>query len=226
MTIDYRRLLQQESAALAAYVETLSDEEWHRPSLCRGWRVREVVAHMAAGHRSSTLAYAGLLARARFSTDRAGDVLARRYARDHSIAEIVAAFREGTAGRPSGATRWVKPAELFVDHFVHHQDIRRPLGHARTIPVERLSAALEALPKLSARIGTRARMAGLRVTAEDVSWSHGQGALLRGPAEALIVALTGRSHALADLSGDGAVVLARRLRAEDLAVSTEEGARR
>lgn len=39
--------LRAERAALRSYLEGLGDEDWERESLCEGWRVRDVVAHLA-----------------------------------------------------------------------------------------------------------------------------------------------------------------------------------
>jgi hypothetical protein len=55
-------------------------------------------------------------------------------------------------------------------------------------------------------------MRGLRLVATDLDWSHGSGPEVRGPGEALMVALAGRPLALAALAGDGVDVLELRLR--------------
>ncbi|MEU4559377.1 hypothetical protein AB0F72_13400 [Actinoplanes sp. NPDC023936] len=58
----------------------------------------------------------------------------------------------------------------------------------------------------------RRRMADL-VEATDMDWSWGSGPLIRGTAEAVMLALTGRRAALADLSGDGVAELRSRTEA-------------
>jgi uncharacterized protein (TIGR03083 family) len=205
---DYLRLMHEESRDLADFLGTLTPAEWDRPSLCDGWRVRDVVSHMVVGHTIRVSSYAAALVRHRFSTDEASFALAVRFADTHSPEQILAGFRDGTLGRPRGAARLVPPRELFTDHLVHHQDIRRPLGAPRTIPPARAAAALNTLPHLSSRVGSRARMAGLRVVATDVDVVLGHGDLeVRGTAEALVMALTGRHQAVADLTGRGAVLL-------------------
>ena len=37
-----------ERKALAADLESLSDQQWNTPSLCEGWTVRDVLAHMTS----------------------------------------------------------------------------------------------------------------------------------------------------------------------------------
>ncbi len=212
MTKPYLRLMHEESRDLADFLETLSPPDWDVPSLCDGWRVRDVVAHMAVGHTISVASYAAALVRHRFSTDDTSFSLAVRFAHTSTTEQILAQFREGTSGRPRGAARFVPTRELFTDHLVHHQDIRRPLGAPRVIPSDRAVAALGTLPRLSSRVGSRDRMAGLRIVATDVDVVLGSGDLeVRGTAEALLMALTGRPDALADLSGTGVPLLTSRL---------------
>jgi uncharacterized protein (TIGR03083 family) len=220
MRFDYLRLMQEESRDLADFLAGLPDDDWNQPTLCTGWRVREVVSHMAAGHTIALGSYLVLLATAGFSADRAADRLARQFAASHGNEAILDEFRRGTAGQPKGPAALVPRAELFTDHLIHHQDIRRPLGLPRVIPEQRLTAALRILARLSGRVGSRARMRGLRVVCDDVPFSYGHyGAELRGGAEALIMALSGRRAAVADLHGEGAQLLGDRLSAESAARS-------
>ena len=44
---DYWRVIGSERRSLAEQLESLTDEEWETPSLCAGWRVRDVAAHLA-----------------------------------------------------------------------------------------------------------------------------------------------------------------------------------
>lgn len=217
MRFDYLRLMQEESRDLADFLADLSGEDWDRLTLCTGWRVREVVSHMAVGHTARLSDYLVALARARFSTDRVSDRLARAFAANHDPEQILATFRRGTAGRPKGPTALVPRAELFTDHLIHHQDIRRPLGRPRRIPEARLAAALHSLAHLSERVGSRSRMRGLRVVCDDVTFIRGHGTEVRGPAESLVMALCGRPAAGDELRGEGAVLLRKRLAAENSA---------
>jgi uncharacterized protein (TIGR03083 family) len=45
-TVDAMGLARDERADLADFLATLSPDQWDAPSLCAGWRVRDVVAHM------------------------------------------------------------------------------------------------------------------------------------------------------------------------------------
>ncbi|MEY2404425.1 MAG: hypothetical protein QOD38_1976 [Acidimicrobiaceae bacterium] len=90
-------------------------------------------------------------------------------------------------------------------------DIRRPLGQAVPVPKERATAMLDFLVRAPQGLVNKKRIAGLRFEATDFEWSHGDGQLVRGPAEALIQAITGRALALDDLEGDGVATLRSRI---------------
>jgi hypothetical protein len=60
---------------------------------------------------------------------------------------------------------------------------------------------------------SRKRARGLRLVATDLPWSAGAGPEVRGPAEALYMALNGRTGAIDQLTGDGVPVLAGRIKA-------------
>lgn len=195
-----RQLLTDERTDLIALLGNLSDAEWDVPSLCAGWRVRDVVGHLLYDEISPTR-YARMALHRRMNTDRINGDLVERV-RALPPAELVARF-EHSGQR---ITRmW--PSLGLADMMVHHQDIRRPLGRPRTIPAERLLAVL-AHPDPFARPGRFTR--GLRLVATDVEWSSGTGPEVRGPGEALALAMVGRPVALDDLTGDGVAALRRR----------------
>ncbi len=195
-----RQLLDDERADLIALLGELSDAEWEAPSLCAGWRVRDVVGHLLYDEISLT-GYARIAIRCRGNTDRVNAALVDRV-RDLSPAELVARFER--SGQRITAL-W--PSLGLADIMVHHQDIRRPLGRPRTIPAERLLAVLDH-PDPFARPGRFTR--GLRLVATDVEWSSGTGPEVRGPGEALALAMVGRPVALDDLTGDGVAALRAR----------------
>ena len=59
-------------------------------------------------------------------------------------------------------------------------------------------------------IGSKRRIAGLRLQATDAEWAHGDGPEVSGPLLSLILAMTGRKAVHPDLSGDGVAELGRR----------------
>ena len=110
-------------------------------------------------------------------------------------------------------SRMTAKKEGFVDHLIHHQDIRRPLDRPRSIPADRLTAALDAMPTIGGFVKSKQRMAGLRWNATDVDWAYGSGPEVTGPAEALILLSSGRPAPIGEVSGEGVTTLKERLAA-------------
>ncbi|MQY21210.1 maleylpyruvate isomerase family mycothiol-dependent enzyme [Nocardia macrotermitis] len=190
-------MLREERAELAALLHSLSEQEWESPSLCAGWRVRDVVGHLL--YDATTLSdYMMVGVRCGFSPDGVNNALVDR-AKPLSVAELLDRFEHNG----EHITRLV-PKIGLADMFVHQQDIRRPLGHPRTVPPERLRAVL-AHPDPFARPGRYT--SGLRFIATDVEWSRGVGPEVSGPGEALALAMVGRTVALDELTGDGVPIL-------------------
>ncbi|UGT41105.1 hypothetical protein LTV02_35005 [Nocardia yamanashiensis] len=92
--------------------------------------------------------------------------------------------------------------------FVHQQDIRRPLGYERKVPADRM---IQVLGSPDPFAFPRRYLKGLRWEASDVQWAKGSGPLVRGPGEALALAMVGRPAALDSLAGDGVPELRRRI---------------
>src|SRR5207244_466588 len=78
---------------LAALLEELSAQQWEAPSLCAGWAVRHVVAHLTMPLRYSTPAFLLRLAKAGGRFGRMSDGVARR---DAALprAQLIAALRD------------------------------------------------------------------------------------------------------------------------------------
>jgi len=104
--------------------------------------------------------------------------------------------------RPSGLTAGLGGRIGLTDGVIHHQDIRRALDRPRTVPGDRLRVALDMALK-APRLPSRKRTRGLHLVATDLDWTTGDGPEVRGPAEALLMAIAGRPAALDDLSGPG-----------------------
>jgi uncharacterized protein (TIGR03083 family) len=196
-----------ERLATADFLEGLTPEEWDAQSLCPEWKVRDVAAHLAWG---STLgvgeALLGLL-RSGFRFNRFNAEDAKRRG-EQAPATIVARLREVAPhhSTPPG----VQAADLLADVLCHNIDIRRPLGKPRPMPPEPFVLAADRLKGNRYPFGTRKRIAGLRLIADDVAWSTGDGPDVRGTSEAILMILSGRAVGADELTGDGATRLYER----------------
>jgi uncharacterized protein (TIGR03083 family) len=189
-----------ERAALADLLEGLTPEQWEHPSACPGWTVRDVAAHVISSPLAGTGDLVGAVVRARGSFNRMMyDEAKRSSARP--TAEIVADYRrvQGSRRRPPGTS----VLDPLLDVLVHTQDIALPLGLTHPMPPEAARAAADHVWRRSFPFRARTRLAGLRLQATDVDWAVGDGQLVTGPMEALLLLLTGRTVAVPRLSGPG-----------------------
>jgi len=211
---DYDQLRLDELAAISELLAGLTDSQWDQPSLCEGWRVRDVISHMCVGYTTPMGTMVAKLARYRFNVPLASKEESIAYGSAHTPAEILAVFDRIHRDKVrNGIARMIKPRESLVDHIVHHQDIRRPLGLPRPMPTERLLAALDVAPSLGGFVGARKRAAGLRLVSSDLEWSHGDGPEVHGTGEAILLGLCGRPVALDELTGPGVESLRTRVAA-------------
>ncbi|MEU3606419.1 maleylpyruvate isomerase family mycothiol-dependent enzyme [Streptomyces sp. NPDC035033] len=196
---EVRELIAAERHELADLLDGLRDDQWDGPSLCSGWRVREVAAHMSMGFRLSLPAMMGELVRARGNLHRMTDRVARRDAAAHSTAELAAFLREG-AYHP-----WTPPVGGYVaalgHDVVHGLDITVALGLDRRVPEERLRVLLDGVRPSGLRF-FGVDVSGVRLSAEDLDWSYGSGAPVYGAAQDLLLLAFGRKLPRGRLRGE------------------------
>lgn len=205
MTASLMSMARDERADLAEFLATLTPQQWEAPSLCTRWTVKDVVAHTISYEELGPL---GLVKRfAKGWVVRANQVGVDEFAR-LSPEQLLEFLR--THLQPRGLTAGFGGMIALVDGTIHHQDIRRALNRPRTVPADRLERVLGLVPG-NPRLGAGRRIRGLRLRATDVDWEHGRGPEVTGPGEALLMAMSGRPAALADLDGPGLSALAARL---------------
>lgn len=203
---------QAQLADLRTLAHELDDADWTAPSLCVGWTVKDVFAHLLYGRLHGIPTMVTGILRHRGSMDRWGDVVSRQLSEELTVADLVARFDAETSRWPEGgiAGKESDTAKL-ADNVTHELDVRWALGRRRRMPAERMAAALGASTRTN-MWGNRKRLAGLRLVATDVEWTFGEGsAVVEGPAEALLLAMNGRAAGLAELQGPGVATLAERL---------------
>ncbi|MEE2061396.1 maleylpyruvate isomerase family mycothiol-dependent enzyme [Rhodococcus artemisiae] len=200
-------LAHDERADLADFLETLSPRQWEQPSLCQGWTVRDVVAHMISYEEHDTPDLLKRVAKTRFRPWKLNEVALAEYA--HLGPDPLVDFLRRHLD-PQGATARFGGRVGLVDALIHHQDIRRPLGVPRPVPPERLRCALPfAVTAPPLRGFWKAR--GVRLVATDLDWTYGRGPEARGPGEAVLMTMAGRRGIAKELSGPGAEILGERL---------------
>ncbi|MGV1010487.1 MAG: maleylpyruvate isomerase family mycothiol-dependent enzyme [Dermatophilaceae bacterium] len=204
--------IDDQRARTVALLERLTDEQWEHPSLCAGWTVRHVAAHLTLQRQ-----HVGDIVR--FITNHPrllGSFTLNRTIHDSAVLqaalptdELVALIRSGIGSRRHNV--FVTPRETLIDSLVHAQDIAIPLG----IDVQmRTAAAVIAATRIwdtrRSWLGSVFRqlpLDGYRLAATDADWSVGAGPQVCGPIAALVLLLTGRGVALERLEGQGAAQL-------------------
>jgi uncharacterized protein (TIGR03083 family) len=185
-----------ERERLVDVLSCLGPEQWASPSLCEGWRVREVVAHLTMPFRTPAIRLLGGMLRARFSFDRFADRDARAHAVATPDAELLAEPRRTIRHSwkpPGGGT-----AGALSHALVHGLDITEPLGLPAP-SADRIALALEsATPRTLKYFG--ADLDGIRLVATDADASMGEGTVHRLPVKQMLLVVTGR-RPLTDVPG-------------------------
>lgn len=205
------QLIEQERLSLADLLSGLTPAEWEHPSLCAGWRVRDVAAHVALAPLQSPGMWSMLVeaVRARGSFDRLNHDVSVRHA-DRPGADLVMELRAHAASRRLPAVTNYR--NILFDILVHGQDIAIPLRRPRVMPLDAAVAGLDRVWTAGWPFWAKRRLAGFHLAATDAEWSAGTGwHEVRGPVSALLLLLTGRAAALDQLSGDGLAELSTRL---------------
>jgi uncharacterized protein (TIGR03083 family) len=183
-------VITEQRLALADLLDGLTADEWERPSLCAGWRIRDVAAHVAmAPQPPGPVAMLGAAVRARGSFDRLNHDLAVRHAA-RPPAEIVAQLRRHAASRRLPAVTNYR--NIVPDVLVHSQDIAVPLGRDLPMPIAAARAAADRVWAMGWPFWAQRRLRGLRLTATDTGWSVGAGEEVAGPIAVLLLLLTSR----------------------------------
>lgn len=187
--IDLQASVTNEFLALADLLDTLPDVQWDTRSLCAGWRVREVVAHLTMPVRYSPAQFGIELQDCDGDFTRLSNRLASRDAA-LPASDLVGNLRD------EAMHRWSPPGGGSIgalNHVViHGLDITVPLGVSRRSPDDTLRAVLDDLT----RGGTHAHFGfdvdGLSLRANDMAWSFGSGTPVTGAAEHLALLVCGR----------------------------------
>jgi uncharacterized protein (TIGR03083 family) len=186
-----------ERERLASLFCDLSPEQWDAPSLCQGWRVREVAAHITMPFRTKPLGVMAGTIRAGFSFSRYADLDARSAAREKSRAELVDLLRRNIDNP------WQPPGGggtgALSHDVIHGLDATEPLGLPGP-PADRIALVLASTgPRQLRFFGVD--LAGQRLAATDADVSVGEGAnAVPMTAREILLVVTGR-YPLSRFSG-------------------------
>jgi len=195
---------------IADLLDSLSDDQWRAPTLCAGWTVHHMAAHLVQPM---------LIGFGRFflaTLPRRGDTAAtvahftRNLARKprHELVRLLREHADDRLDPPRAG-----PMGPFADSCIHLRDIARPLGLDADVPREHWSLLLDYLTSADVAPGlVRPRtLEGLELRAPDIEWWQGHGAEVCGTAEALALGITGRLPAIEELTGGGVGLLRSRV---------------
>ncbi|GAA5051988.1 maleylpyruvate isomerase family mycothiol-dependent enzyme [Nocardia callitridis] len=192
-----------ERAALADDLAGLSRAQWVQPSLCGEWSVEDVIAHLTAAASIGRLRWLTSVLGVRFDFDKHND---RRLAehRGTNPTETLERFR---AIVTSTTAPFGNPAAWLGEVLVHAQDIRRPLGIARTPSIEATTAVAHFFARKDFTVPSHSTAKNLRLEATDGPFTAGEGPVVQGPTIALVMAMAGRPSYCTDLTGPGTATL-------------------
>lgn len=200
---DIWSLVDDERAALAADLADLPDGRWATPSLCDGFTVRDVVAHLTANASLGPVRWMAGVIRCRFDFDRMVAMRLREQL-GASPSETLDRFRQVRTSRRKAP---VPTVAVLGEVIVHGEDIRRPLGLHRDYPVPALAAVAGFYQGSDLVVPSRRRIQGLQLAATDSDFAVGAGPLVEGSTLALVMAMTGRRVYADELEGPGAARL-------------------
>jgi uncharacterized protein (TIGR03083 family) len=194
---------------IADLIDDLDEAQLATPSLCAGWDVKTVGAHLAVTLAGGMRRVMWLAVRRRGNSDRAIDELARRSAQ-RSSAEIAASLRDLADHR-----YWRPPPQapgLLAEVLAHSGDIRIPLGLPLELDPQATATALDFLTgPVPIGLVPLGRLRGIRLQATDMDRTWGKGPEIRGRTDNLLMAAVGRTATLDALEGPGLPLLRQRI---------------
>jgi uncharacterized protein (TIGR03083 family) len=197
-----------ERRSIAAMIDGLDAGALATASLCSGWDVKTVAAHLVSDFADGFWGFVASGVR-NGSIDRGIDVLARRRAQAPAT-EIADTLRRRADHRLSPPV--TGPLSGLTDVLVHGADMRIPLGLAHRPDPQHVARVLDFLTGPT-QLGffPRRRLRGIALHDDDTGRSWGEGESIRGPGVAVMLAICGRTVAFDRLTGPGLDVLRSRL---------------
>jgi uncharacterized protein (TIGR03083 family) len=175
--------------ALADLLDSAPAETWNSPSLCKGWQVRHVVAHVSMPTRMTPEQYGAEMAAARGDFQVLSDTVAARDA-------VLPAADHLAALRSAQLHDWQPPgggaAGALSHAVIHSLDVTVALDRLPAAPAEAVQAVLDQLTAADGAV-FGLDLTGVRLEATDADWSWGDGEIVRADTGRLVALLSGRT---------------------------------
>jgi len=187
------RTIDEQRTSLAGLLESLSPQQWAAASLCEGWKVRDVAAHVTHSQMGPGRVFVeACKSRLRF------DPMIKRLALadNRSQVQIVAALR-GMVGSRKHIVG-TKPLDPLTDVLVHGQDIAVPLGIDRPMPAAAAAASANHMWHMRFPMQPAKQFTGIRLVATDADFAAGEGYEIKAPIRDILMAITGRPSDISD----------------------------
>ncbi|CAN5881296.1 maleylpyruvate isomerase family mycothiol-dependent enzyme [soil metagenome] len=189
------RHIDEQRIGLADLLDGVAPQQWSVPSLCSGWTVRDVAAHITQSQWApQRFVIPALRSGFRFN------VMMRDLARSdrRTPEQLVTALRQmpGCRRRPPGTTE----LDPLTDMLVHGQDIAVPLGLEYPMPIPAAVAVAERLWRMRFPLNPSRRLPGKRFIASDADFAVGEGTRVEAPIRDIVLAFADRPAAIPGLS--------------------------
>jgi uncharacterized protein (TIGR03083 family) len=194
-------LISAERRELTGVLAGLSAGQWQSPSLCAGWTVGHVAAHLTMPFRISEQEFARGMAEAHGQFTEFSDAVAVRDSRLPQ-AELVAVLRDNIDNPwapPGGGQQGALSHDL-----IHGLDMTWPLSITYPIPDRAMTTVLDLIAGPDGQKAFDADLDGIELRATDLDWSAGSGAEAAGPGRDLLLLLARRSLPYDSVTGPGA----------------------
>lgn len=174
---------------LADLLKSGPDEAWDAPSLCEGWQVRHVIAHVTMPTRLTPETFGAEIAAAGGDfTVLSNNVAARDAALP--VAELLDQLRSPAlhSWQPPGGGA----AGALSHSVIHSLDVTIAQGWPTAAPADAVTAVLD---QLTAANGGwfGVDLTDVRLEAPDTGWSWGNGQPVRADSGSLVALLSGRA---------------------------------
>ena len=183
------RRVDDQRIELAGLLEGLTAEQWTAQSLCDGWQVRDVAAHLTHSHMHPVRAIVEA-ARSGFRFDSMIQRLGREDPRSQSEIAIALRGMAGSRKRVPGTS----VQQPLIELLVHGQDITVPLGIDWPMPLDAAREAAQKLSGMTFPLNGQRRLAGVRLVATDAEFAAGEGREVQVPIGDIVMILAGRAQ--------------------------------